>query len=149
MNRACILPIIALAFSTRVTASPDPPLPWVTSNFSVALSSGTINFRMDCPNGKLTRLTATRGAQVAEFPMDRMPELGLTGTCSGVSTIAGLETEGLPTVITVELRVKLSREYILEELWISLDLQSFKFSRAQRLLTYPGENTQVTKVPLQ
>ncbi len=80
--------------------------------------------------------------------MERLAELGLPKSCSGVSTRASLETESSVDVIGVELEVELSREYIREELLIFLDLKSFSFTQARRLLTYPGETTQVTRVVL-
>lgn len=103
---------------------------------------------MDCPRGQLTKLSASQGERVVEVPMDRLAELALSATCSGVSTRAAQETEASVHVIGVELTVELSREYIREELIVFFDLRSFRFTQARRLLTYAGEATQVTRVLL-
>jgi hypothetical protein len=148
MNRAFVLPGILLAFATIVRASPPPPLPWETSSFSVRLGSEMVEFKMECPRGKLTRLSATRGQQVADVPMDRLAELSIPESCSGISSRASIETEGSRDVIGVELTVELSREYINEKLLISFDVKSFKFTQARRLLTYPPEDSQDTRIQL-
>jgi len=148
LNKAFMLPVLFLAFSAVARASPEPPLPWLNSSFSVQLGAEVVEFKMECPRGKLTRLSAARGEQVVEAPMDHLATLSISESCSGVSTRASHETEGSTVVTGVELRIELSREYIREELWVSFDLKSFEFTGAQRLLTYPGESTQVTRVQL-
>jgi hypothetical protein len=103
---------------------------------------------MECPEGALTRLAATRGDQVAQLAIDRLSELSLSKTCSGVSTRVSRAEEGLGEALAIELTVELSHEYVVEKLWISFDLQNFKFAEAMRLLTYPDEQTQVTRIKL-
>lgn len=149
MNRSFALLSLCLAFATIVRASPPPPLPWETSSFSVRSSSGPVEFRMDCPDGKLTRLSAARGQQVANFPVERLSQWELVGRCSGVSTNVERESEGSSNVSAIVLTVKLSQEYVMEELWITLDPNSLQFTEARWLLTYPGETTQVKRVSLQ
>lgn len=148
LNRVIMLPAILLAFSTVVRASPPPPLPWTTSRFTVTLESGAVEFTMECPGGKLTRLSAARAQQVAHLAMERLAELSLSKTCSGVSTRKMLEDEGSRQVTGVELKVLFSHEYVVEELWISFDLQSFEFTDAMRVFTLPEESSQITRVKL-
>lgn len=149
LNRAILLPVIVLALSTVVLASPPPPLPWVASRFSVPVESGAVEFTMECPEGRLTRLSAARAQQVAHLAMERLAELSLSKTCSGVSTRASLKEEGSREAVGVELTVELSHEYVVEELWISFDLQSFQFKKAMHVMTYPGEKSEVTRIDLQ
>lgn len=149
MNNASILPIIFLALSTVVRASPPPPLPWATSRFSIPLESGGVEFTMECPGGVLTRLSAARGTQVADLAMERLAELSLSKTCSGVSTRASLKEEGSREVVGIELTVELSHEYVVEELVISFDLQSFRFKQAMRTFHHAGDETQVTRIKFQ
>lgn len=80
--------------------------------------------------------------------MERLAELSLSSTCSGVSTRAMRAEEGVGKMLGVELTVELSHEYVVEELVIFFDVQKFQFTRARRLLTYPGENVRVTRVEL-
>jgi hypothetical protein len=148
LNRALLL-TVSLACSTVVSASPPPPLPWVTSSFSVQLESGRIDFGMDCPDGKLTRLSAKRGDQVAEFPVQRLAEWEFVGTCSGVSTTLELESEGSSKVYGIVLNVRQSQEYVNEEVWITFDPNVFRFTQAMWLLTYPMETSQVKRMNLE
>lgn len=143
-----MLPGIFLAFATLVQASPPPVLPWVTSQFSVELNSGRVEFRMECPGGRLTRLSAIRGQQVAEFPVDRLAGIPISPSCSGVSTRAALEEEGSANVIGVELTVQLSHEYVNEELWVFFDLRSFRFAQARWMQWIPGKPAQIERVQL-
>lgn len=146
--RGAALTFICVAICATARASPDPPLPWESSSFTVRLDSGTIEFELDCPGGKLTRLSARRGEQVAEAPIERLAALSLPDSCSGVTTRAARESEGSSEIVGVELTVELSREYIREELLIFFDVRSFAFTAARKLLTYPGEETQVTRAQL-
>jgi len=149
LNRAIVVPFVILTFATVAHSSPPPPLPWVTSNFSVQLASGSVEFQMACPEGKITRLSARRGQQVANLPVERLAQLAFVGRCSGIFTNAILESEGSSNVSGVELTVKLSQEYFIEELRINFDLQRFQFTDATWLLTFPEEQTQVKRVHLQ
>jgi hypothetical protein len=148
VRRVRLLACCCFAYLVSAWASPDPPLPWERSSFSVRLESGPIEFEMECPRGRLTKLSARRSAHVVEVPMDRLDDLALPATCSGVSTRAARESEASDDVIGVELTVELSREYIREELIVFFDLKSFRFTKARRLLTYAGGETQVTRVLL-
>jgi|GEM_PF-6085191 hypothetical protein len=147
--KAIKLTIACLGLAATASASPPLPLPWVASRFNVQTESGAIEFTMECPEGALSRLTATRGDQTAHFPIERLSELSLSKACSGVSTRASRAEEGLGKTVAIELTVELSHEYIVEQLRISFDPQRFEFTEAMRLLTYPGEQTQVTRIKLQ
>jgi hypothetical protein len=147
--RAIKLTIAYLGLAAAAGASPPQPLPWVASRFTVQTESGAVEFTMECPEGVLSRLTATRGDQAAHFPIERLSELSLSKACSGVSTRASRAEEGLGKTVAIELTVELSHEYIVEQLRISFDPQRFEFTEAMRLLTYPGEQTQVTRIKLQ
>ena len=61
---------------------------------------------------------------------------------------ASLETEGFSKISGIELTVKLSQEYLIEELQITFDPNRFEFSEAMWLLTYPGGSTQIKRVQL-
>lgn len=148
MIRAIALTIAFLGLSAAADASPPLTLPWVTSRFTVATAAGPVEFTMECPKGALTRLTATRGDQVADFPIERLSELSPSKTCSGVSTRAAHADEGLGELLAIELTVELSHEYIIEQLLISFDPRRFAFTEAMRQLTYPLEQTQVTRIKL-
>jgi hypothetical protein len=149
MNRAFALSSLCLALAMSANASPPPPLPWITSNFSVQLNSTAIDFRMDCPAGKLTRLSAMQGQKVVHLPLGRLKEWAFVGSCSGVATSSDLETEGSSVVTRIVLVVKFSQEYFTEELRITFDPNRFEFTEAMWLLTYPEENSQVRRVQLQ
>ena len=118
------------------------------SRFSIPLESGVVEFTMQCPGGELTRLSAARAQQVAHLAVERLAELSLSKTCSGVSTRA-LKDEGSSEIDGIELTVEFSHEYVIEKLWISFDLQSFKFKEVMRTFTYPEEKSQVTRIKLQ
>lgn len=101
---------------------------------------------MACPKGRLTRLSASSGDDIAHLPIDRLAELELSESCSGISTLAVPETEGSTNVIAIELRIELSREYIREELLVFFDPKSFKFTNARHLVSRGGEPMQATRV---
>ena len=149
MKRASMLAVIALAFATVAGASPPTPLPWTTSRFSVSTELGLIEFTMECPEGALTRLSAALGQRTANLPIERLAELSPSHECSGVTTRASREDEGTGKLLATELMVELSHGYAVERLQITFDVHSFEFTKAMRLLTYPGEPTQVTRVELQ
>jgi hypothetical protein len=69
-------------------------------------------------------------------------------TCAGASTRAEIEEEGSRTITGIRLDVELSHEYIVEELWITFDLQRFRFTKAMHLKTYAGQPTEVKRVEL-
>lgn len=108
-----------------------------------------VEFTMECPGGELTRLSAVRGQQVAHLEVERLAELSLSKTCSGVSTRASLKEESSSEVVAIKLTVEFSHEYIVEDLQITFDLQSFKFKEAMRTFTVPEEQSQVTRIKLQ
>ena len=148
LQKAFVLPAILLAFSTLVLASPPRRLAWETSSFTVRLGSELVEFQMECPRGKLTRLSATRGKLVAYASMERIAELSIPESCSGIFGEVSTETEGSAEVTEIDLTIELSREYINEQLFLSFDLQSFKFTQARHLLTYPPEEAQDKRIQL-
>lgn len=148
MNRAFGLLAVLLSLSTAVQASPPPPLPWISSRFSVPTDVGAVDFTMDCPDGVLTRLSATQGELTAHLPMERLKELSLSRTCSGVTTRAMRADEGTGEMLGIELTIELSQGYVVEELVVFFDLPRFQFTKARRLLTYPAEEVQVSRVSL-
>jgi hypothetical protein len=144
--RTAMLALSGLVLQGKGYASPDPPLPWTSSTFTVHVDDRAITFKMDCPRGRLTRLSASSENRIAELPVEQLATLDLPDSCSGVKTRASREEEGSPDVVGVELEIELSREYIREELIVFFDLRGFKFTQARRLLTYAGESTQLTRV---
>jgi len=79
--------------------------------------------------------------------MERIAELSIPESCSGIFTEASIE-EASAVVTGVDLTIELSREYVNEKLFISFDLQRFKFTKARHLLTYPPEEAQDKKIQL-
>jgi hypothetical protein len=149
MRTLRVLTSAVMLLPTLVAASPDPVLPWTTASFSFSLDSGAVEFRMECPGGVLRRLSATRGGQAAELPMSQLAALSLSKTCAGAATRAMLADEGSQTITGISLRVQLSHEYILEELQITFDLQSFRFTQAMHTKSYAGDPAEVTRMQLQ
>lgn len=141
MKNSCLAIIIVLAMASGALASPALPLSWVKSEFSVPNDAGPVRFELDCPDGKIARLTATQHQHTAVFPVNRLSELGVTGTCSGAYT---LQEEG-----GISLVINLSQEYTREEIWVFLNLKTMQFTAAQRWLTESGSNTVIQKMDMQ
>lgn len=111
-KRRHLLASALVVLPTFVAASPLPVLPWATSSFSFELPAGRVEFRMECPDGALTKLSAIRGKRVVELPIAQLGVLPLSKTCAGASTSAELEEEGSPNITGIGLKIQMSHEYI-------------------------------------
>jgi len=138
MKNSCLAIIFFFTMVSGALASPARPLTWEKSEFSVPNDAGPVQFHLECPEGKVARLSATQRQHTAVFPVNRLSELGVTGVCSGAYTLK--EEDGISLVIN------LSQEYTREELWIFLNLKTMKFTAAQRWLTESGSNTVIKKL---